>query len=125
MTDYGPVYCDVREPQAREQHKAVSCPDKILTAFCQLGALRMKARRALVFMFDINHAYIMAEATQTLSLEHDDTHDPGDQLWSKSRICSPLLEHSRYCAADPCPSGVADSYEATFMIIPIRDCADA
>jgi hypothetical protein len=34
-------------------------------------------------MFDVNHAYIMAEATQTLSLENDNTHEPGDQLWSK------------------------------------------
>lgn len=81
MSDYGPVFCDVRDPQAREQHKAVSCPDKILTAFCQLGALRLKARRCLAFMFDVNHAYIMAEATQTLSLENDDTHEPGDHLW--------------------------------------------
>lgn len=83
MTEYGPVYCDVRDPEARAQHKAVSCPDKILTAFCQLGALRMKARRALIFFFDVNHAYVMAEATQTLSLEDDSTHEPGDQLWSK------------------------------------------
>jgi hypothetical protein len=84
MSNRGPVYCDVRDPQAREQHEPTSCPDKILTAFCQLGALRMKARRCLIFFFDVNHAYIMAEATKTLSLENDATHDPGDQLWSKS-----------------------------------------
>ena len=88
MTSYGPVFCDVRDPEARAQHKAVSCPDKILTAFCQLGALRMKARRCLVFFFDVNHAYIMAEATQTLSLEEDSTHEPGDQLWSKYSFTS-------------------------------------
>ena len=41
----------------------------------------MKARRALIFFFDVNHAYIMAEATQTLSLENDGIHEPGDQLW--------------------------------------------
>ena len=41
----------------------------------------MKAKRALIFFFDVNHAYIMAEATQTLSLENDGIHDPGDQLW--------------------------------------------
>ena len=82
MTDYGPVFCDVRDPAARARHKAIACPDKVLTAFCQLGALRMRARRALIFFFDVNHAYIMAEATQTLSLE-DSSHDPGDQLWSE------------------------------------------
>ena len=81
MSDYGPKFCDVRDPKARENHQAISCPDKILTAFCQLGALRMRARRALIFFFDVNHAYIMAEATKTLSLESDATHEPGDELW--------------------------------------------
>ncbi|KAH7409770.1 hypothetical protein DE146DRAFT_751494 [Phaeosphaeria sp. MPI-PUGE-AT-0046c] len=81
MSDHGPQYCDVREPEARKKHKAVSCPDKILTAFCQLGALRLKARRCLIFFFDVNHAYIMAEATQSLSLENDAIHDLGDEVW--------------------------------------------
>lgn len=43
----------------------------------------MQARRALIFFFDTNHAYVIAEATRTLSLESDSTHDPDDQLWSK------------------------------------------
>jgi hypothetical protein len=43
----------------------------------------MKARRCLIFFFDVNHAYIMAEATRTLSLEEDSIHDTGDQLWSE------------------------------------------
>lgn len=81
MSDYGPQFCDVRNPDARGKHKAVSCPDKILTAFCQLGALRLRARRCLIFFFDVNHAYIMAEATQTLSLEDDTIHEPGDEVW--------------------------------------------
>lgn len=81
MSDYGPQYCDVRDPDARKQHKAVSCPDKILTAFCQLGALRLRARRCLIFFFDVNHAYIMAEATKSLSLEDDAVHDSGDEVW--------------------------------------------
>jgi hypothetical protein len=58
-----------------------SCPDKTLTAFCQLGALRFNVRRCLLFFFDVNYAYIMAEATRSLSLEDDNAHDPGDQLW--------------------------------------------
>lgn len=81
MSDYGPEFCDVRDPEARKKHKPVSCPDKILTAFCQLGALRLKARRCLMFFFDVNHAYIMAEATKTLSLENDAIHEPGDEVW--------------------------------------------
>lgn len=81
MTANGPTYCDVRDAQARERHVPFSCPDKTLTAFCQLGALRFNARRCLLFFFDVNHAYIMAEATRSLSLEDDNAHDPGDQLW--------------------------------------------
>lgn len=83
MTVYGPVSCDARDSQAREQYKAVSYPDKILTAFCQLVALRRKAKRCLVYFFNVSRAYVMAEATQKLSLEDDSTHEPGNQLWSK------------------------------------------
>lgn len=86
MSKYGPVFCDVRDPVARKQHKPVSCPDKTLTALCQLGALRMKAKRCLIFFFDINHAYIMAESTRSLSLEHDNVHEPGDQIWCESPV---------------------------------------
>jgi hypothetical protein len=85
MSEYGPVFCDVRDLNARQQHKPVSCPDKILTAFCQLGALRLRAKRCLAFFFDVNHAYIIAESTRSLSLEDGSIHEPGDELWSTSR----------------------------------------
>jgi hypothetical protein len=63
------------------KHKAVSCPDKILTAFCQVGgALRLRARRCLIFFFDVNHAYIMAEAKLTLLLKDDAIHDLRDEV---------------------------------------------
>jgi hypothetical protein len=81
MTKDGPTYCDVRDAKSREIHVPFSCPDKTLTAFCQLGALRFNVRRCLLFFFDVNYAYIMAEATRSLSLEDDNAHDPGDQLW--------------------------------------------
>jgi signal transduction histidine kinase/CheY-like chemotaxis protein len=81
MTDNGPTFCDVLDPLARERHQPISCPDKILTAFCQLGALRLNARRCLLFFFDVNSAYVLAEATRSLSLEDDCSHDEGDQLW--------------------------------------------
>ncbi|KAF1931405.1 uncharacterized protein M421DRAFT_99245 [Didymella exigua CBS 183.55] len=48
------------------------CPqpseDKALTAFAQLGALRLNARRCLISFFDRRNCYILAEATRTLSL---------------------------------------------------------
>ena len=84
MSAYGPVFCDIRDESARQQHRPVSCPDKILTAFCQLGALRLRAKRCLIFFFDMKNAYIMAESTGSLSLEYDNVHEPGDELWSTS-----------------------------------------
>ena len=35
----------------------------------------------MIFCFDSQHAYILGEATQTLSFEDDDIHDNGDNLW--------------------------------------------
>nr|POE64817.1 hybrid signal transduction histidine kinase b [Quercus suber] len=58
-----------------------SSPDKALTAFCQLGALRIGTRRSMLFFFDESYAYILAEATQTLSLEDDSKHEIDDSLW--------------------------------------------
>ncbi|KAM0720998.1 hypothetical protein Q7P37_003283 [Cladosporium fusiforme] len=74
----GPTFCDVLNPEERKRHKPVSCPDKTLTAFCQLGALRMKARRGMIFCFDVDNAYVLAEATRSTSLEDDSIHDPGE-----------------------------------------------
>ncbi|KAJ4371338.1 hypothetical protein N0V83_004555 [Neocucurbitaria cava] len=42
--------------------------DKALTAFAQLGALRLNARRCLISFFDRRDCYILAEATKSLSL---------------------------------------------------------
>lgn len=81
MTEDGPTFCDVLDPQATECHRPISCPDVTLTAFCQLGALRLNVRRCLLFFFDVNNAYVLAEATRSLSLEDDSAHDDGDQLW--------------------------------------------
>lgn len=81
MTARGPTFCNILDPEARERHQPFSCPDKTLTAFCQLGALRLNVRRCLLFFFDVDNAYVLAEATRSLSLEHDSSHDEGDQLW--------------------------------------------
>jgi signal transduction histidine kinase len=35
----------------------------------------------MIFCFDSQHAYILGEATKTLSFEDDDIHDKGDDLW--------------------------------------------
>ncbi|GJC86108.1 hybrid signal transduction histidine kinase A [Colletotrichum liriopes] len=45
-----------------------SSSDPALTAFAELGALRLHASRALVSLFDSKYQYIVAEATPSLSL---------------------------------------------------------
>ncbi|KAI7253073.1 hypothetical protein KC343_g4501 [Hortaea werneckii] len=57
------------------------CGDTALTAFAQLCALRMRARRALVSLVSAGTEYVLAEATRTMSLQYDTTEDPADALW--------------------------------------------
>ena len=57
-----------------------SSRDTALTAFAQLGALRLNARRCVVSLFDAHTQHVLAEATRTLSLQDDDTFDVGDAL---------------------------------------------
>ncbi|EXJ87813.1 hypothetical protein A1O1_04740 [Capronia coronata CBS 617.96] len=58
-----------------------SSRDKALTAFAQLGCLRLQAKRGVVTLFDSSKQYIIAEATKSLSLMDDSQHEPGDALW--------------------------------------------
>ncbi|KIW10360.1 hypothetical protein PV08_11322 [Exophiala spinifera] len=58
-----------------------SSRDKALTAFAQLGCLRLHAKRGIVTLLDAKNQYIIAEATQSLSLLSDEQHATGDELW--------------------------------------------
>ncbi|KAL1306267.1 hypothetical protein AAFC00_004356 [Neodothiora populina] len=75
------AWTDLNSPEAVSAHRPSSSPDKALTAFCQLAAIRLGMRRAMVFFFDIDSAYILAEATRTLSLQDDDLYEAKDELW--------------------------------------------
>ncbi|KAF1940286.1 hypothetical protein EJ02DRAFT_379987 [Clathrospora elynae] len=55
--------------------------DKALTAFAQLGALRMNARRCLISFFDRRDCFLLAEATRTLSLH------TGEPEFEDDRLC--------------------------------------
>ncbi|KAK3109352.1 hypothetical protein LTR53_017483, partial [Teratosphaeriaceae sp. CCFEE 6253] len=57
-----------------------SSDDRALTAFAQLGALRLGARRCAISFFDGNTQFVLAEATKTLSLHTDEPDDPKDAL---------------------------------------------
>jgi hypothetical protein len=61
--------------------RACASPDTTLTAFAQLAALRLNVKRCLISLFDSTQQYIIAEATQTISLQSDQVYDPGDDLW--------------------------------------------
>ena len=54
--------------------------DQSLTAFAQLGALRLDCRRVLISLLDRRYQYVIAEATKTLSLNKDTVSDKEDQL---------------------------------------------
>ncbi|KEQ73096.1 hypothetical protein M436DRAFT_47688 [Aureobasidium namibiae CBS 147.97] len=75
-------WTDLNSDEAVARHQPVQSTDKALTAFCQLAAIRLKMRRAMIFFFDSTHAYVLAEATRTLSLQDDTSFDDeGDALW--------------------------------------------
>ncbi|TDZ61829.1 Hybrid signal transduction histidine kinase L [Colletotrichum trifolii] len=64
--------------------KLRSCADPALTAFAQLGALRMGASRAMISLFDTKHQYVIAEATPTLPLAPSSSFTEsgdGQKLW--------------------------------------------
>lgn len=63
-----------------------SSNDSALTAFAQLGALRLNASRALISLIDSTYQYVLAESTQSLSSQSDDRHDPHDGLWLGSVV---------------------------------------
>ncbi|KAF3811724.1 putative histidine kinase 3 [Colletotrichum gloeosporioides] len=52
-----------------------SSPDAALTAFAELGVLRLNATRALISLFDSKYQYIVAEATPALALTPNATQD--------------------------------------------------
>ncbi|KAL0932205.1 sensor histidine kinase response [Colletotrichum truncatum] len=62
-----------------------SCFDPALTAFAQLGTLRLGASRALISLFDSKFQYVIAEATPTLPLVPNATTGEGsgddERLW--------------------------------------------
>lgn len=60
---------------------AHSSSDSSLTAFAQLGALRLDAQRATISLFGRHEQFVLAEATRTLSLQDDNEYTARDELW--------------------------------------------
>jgi hypothetical protein len=54
--------------------------DPALTAFAQLGALRLDCDRSFISLIDSHEQHIIAEASRSISLYKADHHQPGDAL---------------------------------------------
>jgi signal transduction histidine kinase/CheY-like chemotaxis protein len=80
-TDLEPVSTLPPPAEASDAHRPRSSRDKALTAFAQLGCLRLNAKRSVVTLLGTTKQFILAEATQTLSLMNDSQHAGGDELW--------------------------------------------
>jgi hypothetical protein len=105
-------WTDLNSDEAVARHRPSQSSDKALTAFCQLAAIRLKMRRAMIFFFDTTHAYILAEATRTLSLHDDNSFDDQDDaLWLGTtkiprgfsvceHVCEPRVQIQRASLAD-------------------------
>ncbi|TVY78234.1 Autoinducer 2 sensor kinase/phosphatase LuxQ [Lachnellula suecica] len=62
-----------------EKHVPKASSDPCLTAFAQLGALRLNTKRGLITLSTGSAEFIIAESGQALSLQQDD--DENDRLW--------------------------------------------
>lgn len=103
-------------------YRPKSSRDRSLTAFAQLATLRLNVRRCMVSLIDSHRQYILAEATQTVSLFTTDAERPEDEVWLGNAILNrfdAVCHHtfsSTYCAKEQ----NGEDYEAECMIIP--DC---
>ncbi|KAH0562294.1 hypothetical protein GP486_003012 [Trichoglossum hirsutum] len=110
---YSPQNATIDDPESHHKSSPLSPPvhvpqssyDTTLSAFAQLATLRLNTRRALISLIDRTNQYILAEATQTLSLQSDAVHNDQDELWfgcttlSRSQgLCEKALEiEDRVC----------------------------
>ena len=81
------------------------CPDPALTAFAQLGSLKLNTQRTLISLFSRHNQHVIAEATRTLSLQNDggdeEEEEAEDGLWLgcchlayERSFCKYVLNHS-------------------------------
>jgi hypothetical protein len=73
-----PLAKEILDPTRTQQASS----DPALTAFAQLGAHRLKAKRGLVTLSTEDTEYIIAESGIGLGLQQDD--DSKDPLWHRT-----------------------------------------
>lgn len=107
-TELEPIAALPPPPEKSDGHRPRSSKDKALTAFTQLGCLRLDVKRSVVTLLASSRQYIIAEATKTLSLLNDAHHGQGDELWfgnafidSKGGVSVDAIHPENYTARDP------------------------
>ncbi|OAP63307.1 hypothetical protein AYL99_02534 [Fonsecaea erecta] len=107
-TDFEPATDFPPSTDQAAAHRPRSSRDKALTAFAQLGCLRLNAKRCVVTLLGTTKQYIIAEATRSLSLLSDAYHDDGDELWFGNSfieradgISADAMYPDNYTAYDP------------------------
>lgn len=81
-------------PHFAPDHVPRSSYDTALSAFAQLATLRSNTRRALISLIDRTNEYILAEATQTLSLQSGLVYNDQNDIWFG---CSTLPRSQGLC----------------------------
>ncbi|KAJ5215398.1 uncharacterized protein N7498_001805 [Penicillium cinerascens] len=104
----------VAEDTPSNEFTARSSTDPVLTAFAQLGCLRVDAQRALISLFGRHEEHILTEATRTLSLQDDTDHTAHDELWVGS--CTMSYDRS-FCTSFVLPPS-AEPPADQVMIVP-------
>ncbi|KAL6708312.1 hypothetical protein ACN47E_003236 [Coniothyrium glycines] len=96
--------------------------DRSLTAFAQLAALRLDARRAMVSLIDSTRQYILAEATRTVSLFSSTAEKAEDEVWLGNAILkkTDAVCYHTFASTYTAKESNGDDYIAECMIIP--DC---
>ncbi|GAB7359209.1 hypothetical protein MBLNU230_g5868t1 [Neophaeotheca triangularis] len=75
------LYRHAFPPDNEPLHSPEPGRDTTLAALAQLCALRLRARRCLVTLISTGTEYVLAEATCTMSLQHDLVEDEKDTPW--------------------------------------------
>ncbi|CAG7955912.1 unnamed protein product [Penicillium salamii] len=96
------------------EHVARSSLDPVLTAFAQLGTLRLNAQRALISLFGPDEQHVLTEATRTLSLQDDAHHNTRDRLWVGS--CTLSYERSMCKAVMDSTLTTPDPRDRAFVV---------
>ena len=89
---------EIVDPDSKESYDptlARLASDPALTAFAQLGALRLDCDRSFISLIDSHEQHIIAEASRSISLYVADHHRPGDALCLGAR---PLDLFAGVCA---------------------------